>query len=211
MTLKSLSDALGGDNPQIEALAKSLREDAKATPEAAVELLLGSDDVVASHARLLLVDLEALAIAPLVEASPTLPQQRAALIQQAVVAELALRRKVIARIDALLDDRTPIPIRVSRLAEQRPPPRRVCDEAYLLMRQMVHFGEPPLEAAVEADVFLNAPDGLKDPMIKKARASGVWNAAITGKDIDDYADAHPDLGTPPPPPDASAHLHPLKR
>ena len=35
MTLQSLSDAMGGDNAQVEALAKSLREDANATPTAA--------------------------------------------------------------------------------------------------------------------------------------------------------------------------------
>lgn len=80
---------------------------------------------------------------PLLEPNPALPEQRTTLIEQAVEAEVALRRKVIARIDALLDDRTPIPVPVSGPAEQRPPPRRVCDEAYLLMRQMVHFGEPP--------------------------------------------------------------------
>jgi hypothetical protein len=200
MSLQSLSDA-GDDNSRIEALANSLRASSSATPKAAIELLLGPDEMAASRARLLLVFLGDLAILPLLDAKPSLPQQRAALIEQAVDAEVALRRKVIARIDALLDDRTPIPVPRSGPAEQKPPPRRVCDEAYLLMRQMVHFGEPAVDADVQAKIFLNAPDDMKDPIIKKARASGVWNVAITGKDIEDYDNAHPNAGTPPPPSD----------
>jgi hypothetical protein len=67
------------------------------------------------------------------------------------------------------------------------------------MRQIVHLGEPPVEADVQANIFLNSPDDFKDEQIRKARQSGIWNRAITGKDIDDYDDRHPDPGTRPTP------------
>jgi hypothetical protein len=187
----SLLDALH-DDTKVEALAASLRATATRTPKAAVDLLLGTDEVGAARARLLILYLEELAVAPLLEAKPPLPEQRAALITQAAAGELALRKKLIARLDVLLDDKTPVPVHGGLTAEQRPPPRRVCDEAYVLMRQVVHFGEPDVEAAVQADMFLNAPNDFKDQIIKKARATGVWNRAITGKDVQDYANRGPE-------------------
>jgi len=196
------------DAPHVEALAAEFVTSARAASRAAVALSLDTDEEVASNARRLLLYLEDLAIFPLLEANPRLPLQRAALITQAVEAELSLRRKVMVRLDRLLDDTTPVPTQASARAEQKPPPRRICDEAYLLMRQVVHFGEPPMDAAVQAKLFLNAPDDFKDAQIKKARASGTWNRAITGSDIEDYADSHPDTGVPP---SAAPAPHPIKR
>src|SRR5580692_12009554 len=70
MSLQSLSDA-GDDNSRIEALANSLRASSSATPKAAIELLLGPDEMAASRARLLLVFLGDLAILPLLDAKPS--------------------------------------------------------------------------------------------------------------------------------------------
>jgi hypothetical protein len=189
------------DQAQVEALASSLALAARAAPQAAVELSLGADEDASIKAKRFLLQMEDLAIVPWLEApNPASPEHRVLVIAQSVDAELALRRKVIARIDKLLDDRTPVAVRTTGPAEQKPPRRRVCDEAYLLMRQMVHFGEPPMEAGVQASMFLNAPADFKDAQIKKARASNVWNRAITGKDVEDYAESHPDLAAPAPPP-----------
>lgn len=49
-------------------------------------------------------------------------------------------------------------------------------------------------------MFLNAPEDFKDAQIKKARASDIWNRAITGKDVADYDASHPEHGTRPPSP-----------
>jgi hypothetical protein len=175
------------DEAKVRDLASSLAEAARGAPRAAVEVALGADERASIKARRLLLGMEELAIVPLAEA-PRAPaaEARVFLIRQAVEAELALRRKVIARLDALLDDRSPVPIRVDGPIEQEPPPRRVCDEAYLLMRRMVHLGEDRTEAAVDAGMFLDAPDEFKDAEIKKARASNTWNRALTGEDIEDF-------------------------
>ena len=143
---------------------------------------------------------------PFLEApSPASPEQRVFVVARVVEAELALRRKVIARIDKLLDDRAPVIHPTIGPMEQKIPPRRVCDEAYLLMRQMVHFGEPPVEAGVQAKLFINAPNDFKDAQIKRARASNVWNRAITGEDVDEYDKSHPEPVAPPAPGPPGAH------
>jgi hypothetical protein len=194
MTRDGLLDQLRPlDEPKVKALASSLLRTAREAPQTAIEVSLGDDESASIKARRLLLGMEDLAIVPLVEA-PSSPavEDRMFMIKRAVEAEIALRRKVIARIDALLDDRSPVPVTISGPIEVKPPPRRVCDEAYLLMRRMVHFGEAQTEAAVDADMFLKAPDEFKNAEIRRARASSTWNRAITGKDMKDFYHGHPD-------------------
>lgn len=180
------------DDAKVGALAVSLAASSRAAPAAAVEIALGADETASIKARRLLLQMGDPAIVPLVEApDPPDVERRMFLINAAVESELALRRKVLARLDKLLDDKTPLPVTARGPSEVKAPKRRVCDNAYLLMRRMVHLGEPVTDAAVQANIFLNAPDDFKDAEIKKARASGTWNRAITGKDIDDYIDKHP--------------------
>ncbi len=116
------------------------------------------------------VAIEPIAGAPI----PAAPEGRIFLFGQAIEAEVALRRKVIRQLDALLDDQWPMPAPQTRgPVEQKAPRRRVCDEAYLTMRRLVHLGEDPLDASVQANMVLNAPEDFKDAPINKARASDI--------------------------------------
>ena len=181
------------DETKLRTLASSFTASARAPGWAAIELSARADEDASSNAKVLLLAMEETAIVPLVEApNPADPAERMFLVRQSVEAELAMRRKVLTRLDKLLDDRSTVRVSSDARMEQRPPQRRVCDEAYLLMRKMVHLGEDPVDALVQTNMFLNAPDGFKDARIKAARASSIWNRAITGKDVVDYADSHPD-------------------
>ncbi len=177
MTLAALSDALR-DDAEIEHLAASLRAAAASIPGAAIDIALGPDEGAAPGARRLLFYLEDMAIQPMLEPNPPLAEQRVALIARAVQAELAVRRKIIARIDALLADPTLVPVAESAGDEPRPSPRRVCDAAYVQMRRMVDFGESPAVREKHADTFLELSSGMKDQWIKKARKSEVWKTAL---------------------------------
>ncbi|WP_394823277.1 hypothetical protein [Pendulispora albinea] len=161
---------------------------------------LAGDGAFAHNANMLLINLEDLAIVPLVESNPTSPKARVDTVTQAVEAELVLRRKSIARRDKLLDDRTPVPIETCGHPEKEPPPRRVCGEAYVLMRQIVNFGKSGVDARVDARMFLHAPDDFEDAQIARARQSGIWNRALTGQDFEDYMENHSKAGTHPPTP-----------
>ena len=90
----------------------------------------------------------------------------------------------MARVDTLLDDQETLPRRLAGPIEQPPPKRRVCDQAYLLMRKIVHWGESLLDASVQENQFLNLPDDLKDARITEARVSGIWNRALSGHELE---------------------------
>lgn len=173
---------------QISALALSLRTSARSAAQSAIEIYLTDDDEVGDKAQRLLGELDEVAIVPLLEsARPVSAEKRSWMILQSVEAELALRRRIIAQLDKLLDDRELLPVKSRGPIEQSVPARRICDQAYLLMRKIVHIGEAQEEASVQENLFLNAPDDFKDAQIEKARHCAIWNRAITGQDIEDYA------------------------
>jgi hypothetical protein len=170
---------------QIDAFGTLLAQQARSDADSAVSLFLNADPDLAEQAQILLPSLEETAVVALVAKSGlTSATQRVWMLKQAVKAELALRRKVMARLDTLLDDREVLPQRLVGPIEQMPPERRVCDQAYLLMRKLVHWGELLLDASVEENQFLNLPDDLKDARIIEARTSGIWNRALSGHELE---------------------------
>jgi len=167
---------------QVSGIANTLASDLREPVRSATQLWMSPDSAMSRKAMTLLLSIDELAIAPLTEVDPATPADKVWAMRMAVDAELALRKKMIARMDALLDDKTPIPMAKPPRAEQVPPPRRVCDEAYLLMRTVVHFGEDQVTAQAEASFFLDLTDAEKDVTIQKARSSGIWNRVLGGED-----------------------------
>lgn len=107
---------------------------------------------------------------------PPDPERRAWLLQYLVAAELDLRARVLAKVEALLDDREWVPESVPKAElEVRPPARRVCDQAYVSLRQLVHPEEDQVGYHVESDAFLHMPVEGKDRTIETARSSHTWN------------------------------------
>jgi hypothetical protein len=168
---------------QVSGVAETIANDAREPVRAAVQLWMSPDPVMSGKAMGLLLDVGDLAIAPLIEAQPATPEDKVWAVRMAVDAELALRKKLIAKVDAMLADKTQVPMARPPHAEQVPPRRRVCDEAYLLMRSLVHLGEEQIEAQAQESLFLQLTDAQKDTLIQRARASGIWNRALRGEDI----------------------------
>jgi hypothetical protein len=186
--VKQLAEKIGsmGEN-QRAALANSLAEDARSSARMAAKVLWTGDERAPNAAQALLTDMDETAILALVEPAPhPKVQERVWVLETVVDAELALRRKVMKRPEKSLDDKTTIPDSIHGPVERIPPKRRVCDEAYLLMRKIVHVGEKINDVVVNESMFLNLPDEVKDAKIREARRSGEWNRAITGKEVQEY-------------------------
>ncbi len=93
-----------------------------------------------------------------------------------VEGELHLRGQLGARLREALFDRGEVeepPVLVP--AERLPPRRRVCDEAYLLLRSLFHPEEDAVGFIVERDGYLALPDDERDRMIQEALMKGRWN------------------------------------
>ena len=86
-------------------------------------------------------ELDELPIVPLLAAEGEFPPERQMWrMQSIVVRERELRERIEAELQRMLDDKRPvsIPVTGGREEERRPPPRRVCDEAYMQLRLLVN-------------------------------------------------------------------------
>jgi hypothetical protein len=182
-------------------------EEARIMPRFVVDTFLGTDEHAAKRAVGAIMYLGELVIVPVIETDvPGSLRNRDWLLGRAVAEELALRDKLIAHLNKLLDDHSRLP------DGYRGPPveggrrlrdRRVCDSAYLLMRKLRHpeFSHPHERDDLERqheDVFLHAPMGFKDEEIARARQSGSWARQLSVRDVDRWVEKHKADDAPPP-------------
>jgi hypothetical protein len=163
-----------------EAFVAQAAADARMSARSAVSLMESDDPDTALNAELFLRAVDDLAIQPLLDAPvPGDPSRAAAYIEMLTAPELDLRRKVLMKLDTLLDDRRAIPLKPSLgPTEERPKPRRVCDEAYVAMRSLVNFGEDLVEQFADRDRFLSDSEEDRDAAIRRARRSATWQRAL---------------------------------
>lgn len=166
------------------AFVKRNVDEARSTARAAVALWASGSKDQAYNAFSYLVDIDDLAVVPLLE-KPFRDDPKAAsqALDVLVDAELTLRRKLIARVNQLLDDKRPVPPpAAAAVAEEPYHPHRVCDEAYVAMRRLVHFGEPRLAHELGATQFYAAAEPKRDIEIAYARSTNTWRRTVNPDD-----------------------------
>jgi len=159
------------------ALAAEMQELAHSPGEKLVEIWRGNDPELSARALGAMIELEESSVVPLLRSADQLPPEaRVQALRVSVESELTLRRRVLKELEAMLDDRRPLPSRPQGAPTERAAPSlRVCDEAFLLIRQLVHFGEEELDSIADGDAFLELPDALRDETIAEARRTRTWN------------------------------------
>jgi hypothetical protein len=185
---------------QEDALAKQEVESARTIPRLAANLWARAEPDLAQNAHGFLTEIGDLAIVPVIEGpSRGDPKSVVQALNLITDAELGLRQKVIQRVNQLLDDKRPIPPRpqLGPKPEQADHPRRVCDEAYVAMRRLVHFGESQYGSVVEVSFFFSASEATRDQAIAEARRSNNWRRAVKPSDDDgESEDSSGPLGPP---------------
>lgn len=127
--------------------------------------------------RRLLVGLNVNALLAMVYSSPAEDAaDRGWLLRHAVESELRLRALLAERLMQALNDKTWIEEPPPLIRSEPPPPRRrVCDEAYVLLRELLHPEEDQVGFSVDRDAFLNMPPEARDQTIERAITSHTWN------------------------------------
>jgi len=209
MTREELLKLMRTRSPdRVAEIAPPLVAAARTMPRALVEIALGADELASSEARsLILNDVEELAIVPIIEAPmPPSIDDRTLLAVAVVDAELALRNKVVVHLERLLEDKSRIHLR-----QFEPKPegaavleaRRVCDDAYFLMRRLRHPELSRQDGPDDSESrheywYMHGSDGFKDQEIARARKSGDWARRLTLTDVNDYHAKHVDAPSPRP-------------
>ena len=165
-----------------DALVKRELDSSRQIPRLAVSIWAKGEPDLAASALSFLFEIGDAAIVPLLEGPlRTDPKSAVQALNLMAEAELNVRQSVIQRVNLLLDDKRPIPLgpRVGPKPEETEHPRRVCDEAYVAMRKLVHFGESQYGSVVEVSFFYAASEATRDQAIAEARRSNNWRRAVT--------------------------------
>jgi hypothetical protein len=182
--LERFTRLAANDHVGLEKLSRDVVEDARAAARAAVEVWSGYDPAQEKKAAVILSALDEIAFVPLTEKSdPPSPQHRVWLLRMAGLSHLELRAKLVALIDRMLDDRRTPPAGATMQGpplEENPPAPRVCDEAYLVQRQLLNFQESREHYFSNARAFQNLRDDQKDVEIRNAKRSNVWKNLTGG-------------------------------
>lgn len=81
-------------------------------------------------------------------------------------------------LDRQLTNKQPVPLPSMPGAEERNPPRRVCDEAYMLMSRLTAI-DPQSEAFVlRMRQFIRMAEPGRDAEIQRARKSIAWRSFL---------------------------------
>ena len=181
-TLIGRMAALNTNNPKaVEIFICELADEAREGPRALVDLWLNQAAGVPRERPIILIpELEDLAIQPLLEIPPSklTPSDHAWLINTIADAEVAFRNSIVLRLISLLDDKTPVPQPIIPNSEGQPLPRRICDEAYMALRQILQLGEGSHAAALNANAYLSLIESRRNEEIQKFKASKTFAAFV---------------------------------
>jgi hypothetical protein len=175
MTPDELRSALDAAAPLDAVAAASLASRARAAtlalPARAVELAAGAQGDRVAQARVLVGRLEELAAGALLDAAPADASTEVWMVAAASAAIVGLRSRVALRIQSMLTDRRLLPSGPADPRVEEPVrPRRVCDEAYLMLRELLNTGESRTAFVMDRWAFLRLPEPERDAEIARAAA-----------------------------------------
>lgn len=180
MTPKELVETLRRISPaqryELDALAKTVDKESRALPHAAASLLNDPNPNVVTNAMSLLIDMQDMAVVPMLAApEPIAGYDRVSIMTVVVSNQLEVRNKIVERLKRMLMDRRSMNYTRSPLIEAAPPQSRVCDEAYVLLRRLLNTSEDPEKEMMNLRLFLQLPETSRDVEIQKSESLKTWS------------------------------------
>ena len=180
---RALERLTSDDDDGIERIVRALVEEGRSGGEAAVALWLAGGPM-ARRARALIVALDDLAVAPLARASvPAELPDRSFRMLALVRAVRAAQTRAVNALFSALDDVTDLGS-PGGLGESRAPDRRVFDEAYLHLRDLLFADGSIAQSAATGDAFLASPENERDALIREAKSSRVFRRLVDDVDVE---------------------------
>jgi hypothetical protein len=171
------------DEEGIERIVRAATEESRSAADAAVAVWLEGGEL-GTRARSILVSLDDLALASLARSRiPAESSDRAFRMQAIARGARAAQTRAVNALFASLDDRTDLGS-PGGVAESRAPARRVCDEAYLLLRGLLFADGAVAGSVASSEAFLANPERERDALIREAKTSGVFRRLVDDADVE---------------------------
>jgi len=165
------------DLKSLDALASSIIQRSRKEAQDLVNVLHSKQEEEKKKAALVLQDLGDLAVTPLLDTlSPEIPKDYVWDVVTIVNLYLELRQKILKELAEMLTDPRPVPVpELGPNVEEQPAPRRICDEAFLLLRKMLYLDENEEVQFFNGRNYLNMSDEERDAEIVKMTETKIWS------------------------------------
>jgi hypothetical protein len=165
----------------LDGLANEFSAEAREAVKLCVALG-GTADPYAGVARTIVGHLGEAGLSALVESFGDGSQVAPWVLVQAGRSFAELEGAVIAGLRRSLGDRRPVPLSTGEEYLEEPErPRRICDEAYMGLRELLG-GETKFDFEVNAEIFLERPEGERDAEIVRFAKTGAFRSYLDGDD-----------------------------
>ncbi len=165
-------DALG-------ALTDEITQETLAPARAVVHAWVAGKPAEADKAGTVVLELNEVAVTPMLEEMDgSGVNWRWRLADEIVDLLVQQRRELLVRMDPLLTDRS---ASTASAAGPRDPSRRVCDDAYLLVRRVVSIDDPKRLGLKTVDEFVTLASADRDAEIKTWRRLEIWDDLLEGE------------------------------
>jgi hypothetical protein len=176
-TLESqLKEIKLSDNKKLDSLSKAISEESLKDANELVRILHSGKEDESKKASMVLMSIGDLAVNPMLESLDTKNADNYAWEMDVILSQYLQNRNRIKIVlnSMLLDKRQLKGPYLQGFVEETPVPRRVCDEAYIMLRRLTAFKENEEDLMMSEKVFLDMTDDLKDKEIDRIKSSKEW-------------------------------------
>ena len=164
------------DVKALDSMTTTILERSYRDPREVVSLAHSEDEAIRVTASALLLSLGTLALSPLLDSAATdIPEDYVWDMQTAARLHLDSRGRITAALKKMLTDTRPAVVGSPfSFKEENPVPRRVCDEAYFLLRKLLALEENEEDRMLNKQAFLEMEDKERDAEIKRFLKTKTW-------------------------------------
>lgn len=161
---------------KLDAISKDIEIESRKDAIELVKILHLGKDEEAKKAAMILMSIGDLSITPMLESIDTNNADNYAWEMDIVLSRhLQNRNKISIILNSMfLDKRLLKGPDLKGPVEEKPLPRRVCDEAYLMLRRLTAYKENDEDMIINERMFLNMSDIDKDKEIQRLKSSKEW-------------------------------------
>ena len=168
------------DNKKLDSLSNAISEESRKDVNELVRILHSGKEAESKKASMVLMSIGDLAVTPMLDSLDVKNADNYAWEMDIILSQYMLNRnKITIVLNSMLLDKRQLkdPVLEGPL-EEKPDPRRVCDEAYLMLRRLTSFNENEEDLMMNEKKFLDMTDDLKGKEIDRIKSSKEWISLI---------------------------------
>jgi hypothetical protein len=165
---------------KLQGLSREIAADARKPLTALTGVWATGADSDQQKAETVLADLGELSVRPWMHVGQAVGGERGPrAIVEAGRAYLESQQRIVQKLTGMLDSQAPVPPPPGAgKTEEKEPPSRECDEAYLFLRRLLKADDPDELRPLLRKEFLFLPAAKRDAEIANYRQTGKWAALL---------------------------------